>query len=221
MMEWLSGWLREIILMILIAAFIDLILPNGKTQRYVRVVVSLFILLALLTPVVNLLRLNIDPERLIAASLASPEDDGELERILKDGEALRAGIDEQAVALFRREAGELMKRQLEENFPVAVAKIDVKVDEDDNRIERIDLLIDQDAQEPETAGRAKFGMTPVQPVTIEIRVGQDSSEPADAPAPGPAQRELASSISRWLQQEWGVNASDVRIAFTAEPGERG
>ncbi|WP_051217556.1 stage III sporulation protein AF [Paenibacillus assamensis] len=53
-MSWLSEWLKEIIMLILLAAFVDLLLPSAKMQRYVKLMLSLIILLALLSPIMKL-----------------------------------------------------------------------------------------------------------------------------------------------------------------------
>lgn len=56
MTAWLSGWLRDIVLIILLATFVDLLIPNNSLQRYVKVVVSLIILLTILSPVISFLK---------------------------------------------------------------------------------------------------------------------------------------------------------------------
>lgn len=56
MVDWLSSWLREIILVVLFAVVTDMLLPNNTMQRYIKVVVSLFILLTILSPVLSLIR---------------------------------------------------------------------------------------------------------------------------------------------------------------------
>jgi stage III sporulation protein AF len=53
-MGWLSDWLKSIIMVILLATFVDILLPNQTMQRYVKTVISLFILLTLLQPIFSL-----------------------------------------------------------------------------------------------------------------------------------------------------------------------
>ncbi|MED4609729.1 stage III sporulation protein AF, partial [Paenibacillus validus] len=55
-MDFLSGWLKSVVLVILIATFVDLLLPNQSMQRYVKTVISMFLLLTLLQPLLSLLR---------------------------------------------------------------------------------------------------------------------------------------------------------------------
>ena len=59
MIAWLSDWLRDIIAVILLAVFVELLLPNQAMQRYARLVVGLFILLTILSPILKLIQSDI------------------------------------------------------------------------------------------------------------------------------------------------------------------
>lgn len=50
-MGWLSNWLQELIMIVLLATFVDMLLPNRSMERYVKLVLSLLILLTLLSPI--------------------------------------------------------------------------------------------------------------------------------------------------------------------------
>jgi len=65
-MEWLSGWLKQLILLILLASFIDLLLPSQAMQRYVKTVIGLFLLLILMNPLLKLFERNWSPDKLMA-----------------------------------------------------------------------------------------------------------------------------------------------------------
>ena len=41
-MDWLAGWLKTVIMVIMLATFVDLLLPSNTMQRYVKTVLSLF-----------------------------------------------------------------------------------------------------------------------------------------------------------------------------------
>lgn len=53
-MDWISDWIRQIILIIFIATFIDLLLPSSSLDRYVKLVMGLIIIMAILQPVLQL-----------------------------------------------------------------------------------------------------------------------------------------------------------------------
>lgn len=58
MIAFLSEWLKKLILLVIIAALIDLFLPNSNIQKYARMVIGLLIILTLLTPILTLLNMN-------------------------------------------------------------------------------------------------------------------------------------------------------------------
>lgn len=55
MVSAISSWLKEIIMIILFAAFLEMLLPTSNLQRFIRVIMGLLIMLAVLNPVLNLL----------------------------------------------------------------------------------------------------------------------------------------------------------------------
>lgn len=65
-MTWLSEWLKSIIMVILLASFVDILLPSQTMQRYVKTVISLFILLTLLHPLFSLLQKQASVDQLLA-----------------------------------------------------------------------------------------------------------------------------------------------------------
>ncbi|MGO4107354.1 stage III sporulation protein AF [Paenibacillus sp. YAF4_2] len=56
MIAWLSDWLRDIIAVIMLATFVELLLPNKSMQRYARLVIGLLILLTIMSPILRLLQ---------------------------------------------------------------------------------------------------------------------------------------------------------------------
>lgn len=49
----LTDWIRSIIFIVLFASFVEMLLPNSSMQRFVRVVIGLFVMMAVLNPVVD------------------------------------------------------------------------------------------------------------------------------------------------------------------------
>jgi len=55
-MDFLRSWIRNLILIILLAHFIEMLLPDNELRKYVKVVVGFFVMLAILTPVFKMSR---------------------------------------------------------------------------------------------------------------------------------------------------------------------
>ena len=56
MISWLSKWAQGIIVAVIIATLIELILPNGSSKKYVKVVIGIYILFTIISPVIEKLK---------------------------------------------------------------------------------------------------------------------------------------------------------------------
>ena len=53
MVEFFSSWAQGIIVAVIVATIVELLLPNGSSKKYVKVVVGIYILFSIIAPVVN------------------------------------------------------------------------------------------------------------------------------------------------------------------------
>lgn len=135
-MTWLGGWLRELILVVLMAAFVEMLLPSKSMERYARLVLSLLVLLTMLSPIVSLLKGDAAKELNVA--MVQQEQDGgllsgagqgadSLEKILADGRMLAAGAREQSLQLAAEEVAGQMREQIAGTTGMQGAKVTVKL----------------------------------------------------------------------------------------------
>ncbi len=59
-MQFLTEWISNIILLILLATILELLLPNSSLQRYVKMVVGLLLLVIILSPLLSILSKDVD-----------------------------------------------------------------------------------------------------------------------------------------------------------------
>ncbi|MRN53560.1 stage III sporulation protein AF [Paenibacillus monticola] len=135
-MTWLGGWLREIILVVLLAAFVEMLLPSKSMERYARLVLSLLVLLTMLSPIVSLLKGDAASE--LSVAMANQEKDGgllagakqgddSLQKILADGQMLAKGRQEQSLKLAADEIAGQMRDQITSETGVRGAQVTVKL----------------------------------------------------------------------------------------------
>ncbi|MGM1020663.1 MAG: stage III sporulation protein AF [Bacillota bacterium] len=128
-MTWLGGWLKELVLIVLLASFIDMILPSRSMERYVKLVLSLLILLTLLSPVVRLL--STSPSELLgrAFNLQRQAETGKneptLEEILAKGSKLKQQQEQSSMQWAGQEVAKEIKGQLEQNTGLAIQSVQV------------------------------------------------------------------------------------------------
>ncbi|UQZ32546.1 stage III sporulation protein AF [Paenibacillus sp. PK3_47] len=135
-MTWLGGWLRELILVVLMAAFVEMLLPGKSMERYARLVLSLLVLLTMLSPIISLLKGDAAAELKLALVQqdqnggllgGAGQGAGSLEKILADGRMLAAGAREQSLQLAAEEVAGQMREQIAASTGVQGVKVTVKL----------------------------------------------------------------------------------------------
>lgn len=58
-MSFLTEWIANIILFIMLAVILDLLLPNSAMQKYAKMVISLLLIVIILSPIFKLLSADI------------------------------------------------------------------------------------------------------------------------------------------------------------------
>ena len=52
-MNWISGWIQGIIIAVIIGTIIEMLLPDGNCKKYVKVVIGVYILFSIVSPVIT------------------------------------------------------------------------------------------------------------------------------------------------------------------------
>lgn len=216
MIAFLSNWLKEIVLLILIATFMDLLLPNRSMERYVKLVMGLVIILAILTPIISLLNKNVDLSKLsLTDGNLVPGEMTSLESIHASGEELKKTQDRLVIEETERRIAEQIATEINEEFEVSVLEKYVVMEAATDKrmgIEQVNLTIS-----------SKNGMEdsqPIQPVTLVEPIVIDStseSSPSALKGESQQQSELAQKISRYLQKQWELQPNQIVIQIAEEP----
>lgn len=53
MIEWVTSWVQGIIIAVIIATIIEMILPDGNCKKYIKVVIGVYILFSIISPVIT------------------------------------------------------------------------------------------------------------------------------------------------------------------------
>ncbi|WP_366295055.1 stage III sporulation protein AF [Paenibacillus sp. AN1007] len=198
-MGWLSSWLQDLIMIVLLATFVDMLLPNRSMERYVKLVLSLLILLTLLSPITKLLRS--DPvgelKRAMTAMDAPKDDHTSLEQILAQGKRMQASEQQQSLKWTAKELANVMKEQIEENTGAKVQSVEVR--------------LAMKKQESDTESASSVELPVIQHVVVELAGELENSEVDSGTAEPVNSSPISETKDRAKQNEMQPGNPPIRI----------
>ncbi|MFD2611874.1 stage III sporulation protein AF [Paenibacillus gansuensis] len=233
MLEWLSSWLKDIILIILLAAFVDLILPNKALTRYVKLVVSLFILMAILSPLVQLLKADWSEKKLTSAIESLPEarpggsaGEPDLEQILAGGTKLQAEQMQLTVPIVETRLAGMIRDELQAVNTEKVVEVKVTTvqgKDGELKLDTVEVEVSavQAAAASESSGEGEWTMQPVQPVQVQIDVEQSRDSSLEGAVDNRWKEQAEAAKQRFLKQlgpKWGLTSEQLKVSYAEEAG---
>ena len=163
MVAMFTDWVKNIIFIVLFASFLELLLPNNGMQRFVRVIMGLFIMLAILNPVIDVVQNRFTPIPVPALSTNSAHSS----IILNNAKNASSEREQLSAEIFRKELAQQMKVMIAALDGVADAKVVINTNQDassklNNMVSSVVVYI--------TPGIARSG-APIAKVTIGEQVG--------------------------------------------------
>jgi stage III sporulation protein AF len=212
LIQWLSEWLKQIVLLVLIATFMDLLLPNNAMERYVKLVMGLLIVMAILSPIFQLIKHDFD---LTSLAFQQPKEiRGEMtsvETIRQQGKELQQQQDQWVKDQVESQLEKTIRQSVEKEFNVEVMEAQVVINTGEKgkspAIRQLRIKI-----RPEPPPKDRTAMKPVEqidPVRIQPGMSKDHSEKRKATTP--EERRWRDRITRFLSESWKVEPRQVRV----------
>ena len=228
MMAFLILWLKKIILLVLLATFLDLLLPSNTYSKYVKLVMGLVILLTMLSPVLELFKKDWPTELSgITGNTAAGTalDPSRVDALTKK---LALHQDETAAEYVRAQMGDVIKKQVEQQYAVTVESVAITLASDGKQAEqpvagiRIVVKPADAAKKEAFTGDTSTGMKPVEPMKpVEIEVGghgrTESTEPKGESVEVMAARtRMEKEIQLSLSHAWNVPDHVVAVQWNGD-----
>lgn len=228
-MQWLNDWIREIVLILLLATFIDLILPNSTFERYVKVVIGLMILLAVLAPIVSFLQLDWNQETMFSGI-------GEQEipvmrdvaDVLREGEEMRTYQEDQSLNFVQTQLSDMVTELVNQSYPNIVKRINVTLNEGAGETPMLEQMLvvlaaDRVHLEPEERKDRHRGMAepelikPVEPIEIKVQTDEDTEKnERDSTFLQARHHEVRESIIKMIQAQYPWMTDHLTVRYDKE-----
>ena len=127
-MDFLTGWIANIIMFILLAIIVDMLLPNTNLQRYVKMVIGLLLIVIILSPILKIF--SHDFEDIVAT--ATPSTSSKQKNIENLIEMKKKEIQASNRAYILEEMAVQMKEEVQEDmmnqFNMEVSHVSIEID---------------------------------------------------------------------------------------------
>jgi stage III sporulation protein AF len=139
MIEFLSGWAKNLGVVIVIVSIFEMILPNNKTKKYIRVVLGIFVMFNIISPFIK------NKDKLSSVSI-------DLENYTTEQNVTvdQTSMDKRIQDLYEKELEKDIKNKIEEQgYKVASCKVNATILEnensnsEENTIQKIKLKIEK------------------------------------------------------------------------------
>lgn len=224
MTAWLSEWLRNIVLIILIATFVDLLIPSNSLGRYVKVVISLMILLTILSPVISLLKEDKAVNRALEQAAGMNEHAQSLNLILANGAKMRSDNERSSTILAEQQVGSMMKANLESSLPLQVYEVLVTIGEEEDvgpSLQHIQVILrsQNKAQldRKDNSKQPEVSVDHVSPVSVVVRIDDRTdeiwTEHEEQAERSPAELKLEEQVIDQLMKQWALAENRIQVEW--------
>lgn len=218
MINFLSSWVKNLCLALIVVSILEMLLPNNKTKKYVKMVMGLYILFSIIAPFVeNSSELKFDIEDLYekysteTSTISESTDQTSMDNRLKE--------------LYKEKLEKDIVQKLdEEGYIVEECNVKAHISNDDNGIELITLKIKEKKNTNDANNENKIGLedkivNEIQKIQkVEIDVSNDNDNYQEDTNIGKQKDENNITktdikvIKQFLTKEYGVSEKCLKIS---------
>jgi len=210
-MEFLTSWITNIILFILLAVIVELLLPQTGLQKYVKMVLGLLLIIIFLTPIFKLFSVDID-NLLNRATGKLGEEKISLENSIEK-QKIEIQKDQHAYILEQTavQLEEMTEKELMKQFDYQFAHIQLNVSDTIGLTNSIEDILDNiESIHVTLIDKQEADQTVMNVEEVNVQLGEQKSDFHEADM---------NSIASFLAKKWGVDRDIVQI--TIERGNVG
>lgn len=225
-MAYIGEWVKHIVLLILMATFLDLILPNSSMRKYVKLVVGFLLILLILSPILQLFKLDQDRLLLTIDQILEKKNRPLTLQMEQEQSRIKVGQDQAIIDEVIVKWSEEIKVGIEKDFDVVVQHVtlDLQRSGDQIDIDELTLQIEQipkkESESESEQGKDQEGKSPstvkevepIQPVMIQINDSRNKRKDQDMISD--EQKKIEKEVLTYLNDEWNISVDKIYFAWT-------
>ncbi|MCL1632564.1 stage III sporulation protein AF [Sporolactobacillus sp. CPB3-1] len=205
-MNYLVHWVSEVVLIVLFAVILELLIPAGAFQKYIKFVIGLVLIVALLDPVIRLF--HVDPNSLLG-DLNTERYNGSVKNetyrqkseIQKDQAAY---IQEQVVVQMKNQ----VKEELNEKYGLQITHLALTAKKNTGQEFSLDKVTVTVGKADTDSGGQESGSQTIQPVkSVSINIGKARHVPESKKY----EYKKLSGVRSFLGKRWALDPGLIKI----------
>ncbi len=209
MIEFISDWAKSLGLAIIIVSILEMLLPNNKTKKYIKVIMGIYILFNIISPFVKnkeIFNLNeIDLEAYSSTQQSNEEVD-------------QTSMDKRIIDLYEKELEKDIKDKLtKKGYIISNCRVIAKIGnkDEDTHITKIKLQIksksEEESQEVENNNLENKILVEVQKIKpIETNINENKKDESINSEQMISNADIQ-NVKKILMEEYGVNENCLEI----------
>ena len=216
MINFLSSWVKNLALALIIVSILEMILPNNKTKKYVKMVMGLYILFSIISPFIeNSSKFNLNNLDLTSYL------EGIQETSSISEEVDQTSMDNRLNQIYKEELEKDITQKIEEKgYEVESCKVVAHISQNDSGIEKITLKIsgkisqNENNQENTTTIEDKIitEVQKIQKVDITFSKNKENEEEQEVEEAIKITKTDIKIIKDLLISEYGVSEQCLKIS---------
>ena len=209
MIEFISDWAKSLGLAIIIVSILEMLLPNNKTKKYIKVILGIYILFNIISPFVKnkgIFNLNeIDLEAYSSTQQSNEEVD-------------QTSMDKRIIDLYEKELEKDIKDKLtKKGYIISNCRVIAKIGnkDEDTHITKIKLQIksksEEESQEVQNNNLENKILVEVQKIKpIETNINENKKDESINSEQMISNADIQ-NVKKFLMEEYGVNENCLEI----------
>lgn len=207
MIKFFSSWSKNLGMAIIIVSILEMLLPNNKTKKYIRIVMGIFIIFNIISPLVENKNL-LDVDKINIESYSRTE--------ITSSEVDQTSMDKRIQELYVEQLEkDITKKVKERGYEVVNCKVNAKIadNEDDTKITKIKLKIKRGQPKEETKQDVESKVvTEIQKIkTVNTTIDKNKKSKEDKKEENVTKAEIQ-NLKKFLIEEYEVSEKCLEIS---------
>lgn len=216
MINFLSSWVKNLSLALIIVSILEMILPNNKTKKYVKMIMGLYILFSIISPFIE----NSDEFDLNNVNLNFySEETKETTSISENTD--QTSMDNRLNEIYKEELQKDITKKIEDKgYKIESCKVTAHISQEDSGIEKIVLKIkakiNEDGSEQQETNTIESKLVKeiqkIQKVEVNTSKNSQDVEDSDNQENTNLTKTDIKIIKDFLMEEYGVSEECLKIS---------